>query len=116
MTARQEARRDHLTSLPVTEAEEIWEPAGESFHDRWRSLDAAGQHNVLLDLGVRVHIAKAASGILVPDPTLRKGWPDGTRTTRVGSAVIKVDLGKISDLRRRANSNRPGPMQTATTS
>ncbi len=52
MTARLEAKRDHLASLPVTEAEERWEPTGESFHDHWRSLDAAGQHDLLLALGV----------------------------------------------------------------
>jgi DNA invertase Pin-like site-specific DNA recombinase len=116
MTARLEAKRDHLASLPVIEAEEVWEQTDESFHDHWRSLDAAGQHKLLLDLGVRVYIAKVASGILVPDPPLRKGRPDGSRTTRVGTAVIKVDLGKISHLRKRAESARPGPMLTSATS
>jgi hypothetical protein len=102
MTAKLEARRDMLAALPVTEATDIWEDTGETFHEHWRSLDAEGRHALLLSMGVRVDVAKAGTGVLVPDPVLIPGRKFGSRTTRVGRAVIKVDYGKLGELRDRA--------------
>lgn len=104
MTAKLEARRDQLGALPVIEAAEVWEPTGETFHEHWHSLDAEGRHALLLSLGVRVDVAKADSGLLVPDPPLIRGRQFGSRTTRVGRAVIRVDYGRLSELRDRASA------------
>jgi hypothetical protein len=47
-------------------------------------------------------VAKGGTGVLLPDPPVRRGWPDGTRTTRVGRAVIKVDYGTTGTAQTRS--------------
>lgn len=106
MQSKLEARLAELRAaheaVPEEEREDRYEdvPTGETYAEHWAELDAQGRNAFLRDAGIRVTVAKQG-GALTPDPPVRRGW-DWSRTVAVKTAVIRVEVGKLSALRKLA--------------
>jgi DNA invertase Pin-like site-specific DNA recombinase len=90
-------------AIPEDERDDhiIDEPTGQTYAEHWRSLDDQGRGQFLRDAEIKVTVAKRDSGALTPDPPVRRGWDMG-RTLTAGSAVIRIDVGRLGKLRRLA--------------